>query len=193
MVFMSLRQLFTVILFCIFLYSIFTSLLYVFEEPTTFEQSIDSKHVETPSITYCGRQWTPDDFETFEDVMKAIENEKKVGRNLASLRYVGKGLPSLKVWLNDTSDIKRMIKNESLDLEEIWTYSATIQPDTGNALIICTTLNLHFLNTPPTSGSIQLMLDIKHDTAKILPGVIAPGFYVEEHEYRAVNRILDIW
>ena len=77
-----------------------------------------------------------------------------------------------------------MIKNESLDLEEIWTYSATIQPDTGNALIICTTLNLHFLNTPPTSGSIQLMLDIKHDTAKILPGVIAPGFYVEEHEYK---------
>ena len=138
----SSRQLFTFVLFCLFLYSVTKSLLYVLEEPTTREWSIDDKFVAMPSITFCPRQWVPDDFKTFEDVMEAIGNEKKFGRSHASLRYVGKGLPSLRVWLNDTSDIKLMIKNK--DLDEIWTYSATIQPDQSNAMIKCTTLNLHF-------------------------------------------------
>ena len=115
--------------------------------------------------------------------MDAIDIAKKEGRNYASLRYVGKGLPSLLVWLNDTSDIRQMIDNDSLDLDEIWTYSATVQPDRSNAMIVCTTLNLNFLNTPPKSGSIQLSLDIKHDPSKIVSGSIAPGFYVEKHEY----------
>ena len=184
MVSISSRQFYIATLFGILLYSLLTSLLYVLEEPTTIEQSSDYEHVAMPSITYCGRQWTPDNFETFEDVMQAINNEKKVGRNYASLRNHGKGIPVLKVWLNDTSDIRKMIKNEPLDLDEIWTYSATIQPDKSNAIIICTTLNLYFLNTPPPSGSIQLKLEMKHNTSKILPGIIAPGFYVEKHEYK---------
>ena len=164
----------------IFFYYLVQSYLDVLQEHTTFEESIDRGQILLPSITFCPRQWDPDNFTTFEQIMDKIQRIKC--QSEAYLRYIGKGISSqaLPIDLLDEKEVAKF--NKSLD--EMWSYGAMIQPDRQYALILCTTLNLHFIQTRPKFGSIQIKLNLNHEIISQDAHKISPGFYVEKHEYQ---------
>mgnify|MGYP001443287959 CR=1 FL=1 len=76
-----------------FIYGALKSLLYVLDEPTTFEETVlESGAASFPSLTFCFRQYEADNFTTFSDVMlrlKQLEDDHNVQ---CTLEVWGKGI-----------------------------------------------------------------------------------------------------
>ena len=154
-----------------FLYSVFMSYLNVLQEPTTFEEYVDHKAASLPSITFCNRQWFEDEFETFEDIMDAI-NDTQINHYSAQVLYAGKGLPTWTVI--DLTNASMLQSELNLTMDEVWSHGPHMQYDWPNCLIICTTLNLPFIKAPPEQGFIQLVINVEDSTGG--------SHYVEKHQ-----------
>ena len=70
------KKLYIFVLTIIFAYNIFRSYLNVLEEPTTFEESNLKYSASFPSVTFCIRLNGKDNYTTFNDLKKDVEQFK---------------------------------------------------------------------------------------------------------------------
>ena len=76
-----------------FIYGALTSLFYVLEEPTTFEETfLKDGAASFPSLTFCFRQYEMDNFNTFSDVMLRLKQLEDVHNIQCTLEVWGKGI-----------------------------------------------------------------------------------------------------
>ena len=164
------KNTYVAILCLAFLYSIIRSYLNVLEEPTTFEETIDYTVTSLPSITFCNRQWTKDNFTTFEDVLKAIEETKK--NHWVRVYHIGKGLKDGFYHVLTNATVLQTQLN--LTYDEVWNFTPHMQFAWPKCLIICTTLNLPFIQSPPVQGIYEFLM--------VLDDKTGGGHYIEKHE-----------
>ena len=88
----SVKSLYILCLFFVFAYSIIKSLLYFLEQPTTFEENELEYSSSLPSLTLCFRQFEPDNFTTFQDIMQRIQDVETGGFIDGLLVITGKGV-----------------------------------------------------------------------------------------------------
>ena len=69
-VMISVKTLYVLCLFFVFSYSITKSVLHFLEEPTSFEENELEYSSTFPSLTLCFRQFEPDNFSTFQEIMQ---------------------------------------------------------------------------------------------------------------------------
>ena len=146
------RKIYLGCLVCTFLYTIIRSYLNVLDEPTTFEETEVKYHSTFPSITICPKQRKQDDYKTFSDLVKAIDNFKE--RTFATFGIDGLGVQR-KEWDLKNSSVLQMEFNQTLD--SVWTTSAIVQPDFTTRLTPCVTLNIPFIK-PPKQGRNKVSL-----------------------------------
>ena len=130
------------------------SYMNVLSEPTTFVETILPKIASLPSLTFCQRQNIPDDFETIEDIMDAIE-ETKTRHYFAMFYAQGKGVESNYYDLKNETILESAL---NLSYPEVWTHAPHVQHDLPYSMIICTTLNLPFIKSPPYNGYLGIRL-----------------------------------
>ena len=121
------------------------------------------------SVTFCNRQFEPDNFASFDDIMEAI---KKTQQNnyLAKIVYFSHHL-----WYEtNISDANQLKKYWNKEMEEIWSHGPHMQLHFPFSLIICTTLNLTGLGKH-RDMSVQLHLYLYDQTGS---GI----FYIEKHQ-----------
>ena len=135
-----------------FLYSVLMSYLNLLDEPTTFEETVLTHIASLPSLTFCQRQWSHDDFEKMEDIMDAIQSTKE-NHYVARFSLFGKGVDFKSFDLKNSTELSVEL-NTTFD--EVWSHGAHMQYDWPNCLVICTTLNLPFLKSPPNQGLYQV-------------------------------------
>ena len=165
------KNTYVAILCLAFSYSVFRSYMNLLDEPTTFEESISHEVASLPSITFCNRQWSEDNFKTFEDVMNAIEETKK--NHFVRVQHTGRGLGSKGFYYVLTNATILQTKL-NLTFEEVWNFAPHMQSEWPECLIICTTLNLPFITSPPDQGMYEFLMIIDDKTGG--------GHYVEKHE-----------
>ena len=164
------KNTYVAILVLAFLYSVIRSYMNLLDEPTTFEESISHEVASLPSITFCNRQGSEDSFKTFEDVMDAIEETKK--NHFARVQYSGKGMGLVFYYVLTNATILQTKLN--LTFDEVWNFAPHMQSTGPQSFIICTTLNLPFISSPPDQGLYEIEMIIDDKTGG--------GHYVEKHE-----------
>ena len=117
------------------------------KEPSTFETSEVDNAAAIPSLTICPRQYKLDEFTKIEDVMEEIKETKK-GTFEGLIKREGKGTKKESWSLTNTSVLSNVFNKT---LEDIWTFSAIIEPTFQNSIIVCATLNVPIID-PPTQG-----------------------------------------
>ena len=117
------------------------------KEPSTFETSEVDNEATIPSLTICPRQYILDEFTKIEDVMEAI-NEAKNGTFKGRIKREGKGSKG-ELWSLTNAHVVSNVFNKTL--EDVWTFSAIIEPTFQDSIIICATLNVP-INRPPRQG-----------------------------------------
>ena len=156
------RKLYVSILFLIFLYNVYSSYDQVLQERTTFQESTEQNSVTLPSITFCERSSKMDDFKTFNDVLEAI-NETKSNHYGCKLNHKGLGVNKTSADLKNASILARRF---NVTLQDVWSHAATLQLYQPHVLIICTTLNLHFVTTPPSKGQFWVISQFTTDSTQ---------------------------
>ena len=150
------KNVYIAILCLAFLYSMLKSYLNVLDEPTTFEETVVPNAGSMPSLTFCQRDWYNDKFETMEDIMDEIENVKENHVSQAMIYTFGKGTEDHKTYYLKNSSLLSSELNISFD--EVWSHSAHMQTcGRPYCLIICTTLNIPFISTPPKQGEYEVI------------------------------------
>ena len=118
-----------------FIYGALKSLLYVLDEPTTFEETfLESGAASFPSLTFCFRQYEADNFTTFSDVMlrlKQLEDDHNVQ---CTLEVWGKGIERQFFDLRNETVLGQKFK--------VWNYFAMMQSEYLKPLIPCFTVNV---------------------------------------------------
>ena len=147
----SVKSLYILCLFFVFAYSIIKSLLYFLEQPTTFEENELEYSSSFPSLTLCFRQFEPDNFTTFQDIMQRIQDVETGGFIDGLLVITGKGVKRSFFDLRNKSVVE---KEFNTDFDDVWVYSAIVQDEITNSIIICLTLNLPFIDSPKQGGYV---------------------------------------
>jgi len=113
-----------------FIYGALKSLLYVLDEPTTFEETVlESGAASFPSLTFCFRQYEADNFTTFSDVMlrlKQLEDDHNVQ---CTLEVWGKGIERQFFDLRNETVLGQKFK--------VWNYFAMMQSEYLKPLFHC--------------------------------------------------------
>ena len=89
----TLRRISNLVLYGTLAYAIFQSYLRLQEEPTTFEATFLEDAAIFPSLTICPTQRHVDNFTTFEEVVKALEDIKSNVTTFALVKSYGKNAP----------------------------------------------------------------------------------------------------
>ena len=136
------KKLYILCLLGAFWYSIITSYLVILEEPTSFEETELTFAASFPSFTICRRQWDMDDLDTFLDVMQEIIGFHSLLKT--ELGHFGKHIESTSF---DLQNITILSQEFNATFEEVWTFSAMLQPHLsdetkGTPIIPCFSLNL---------------------------------------------------
>ena len=131
-----------------FLYNVYTSYNQVLLQRTTFQESTDENTVKLPSITFCERRAPMDEFNSFEDVLELI-NATKTDHYNCTLAHRGLGVNRTYLDLKSSAILK---KKFNVTLKDVWSHAATLQFLEPHGIIVCTTLNLHFITKPPIRG-----------------------------------------
>ena len=105
------------------------------------------------SITFCTWSLKPDVYETFEDIMDAIQKTQK-NKYQAQIKYVEKHEQRV-INLTNTSILAREL---NLSLNEVWNYGPYMMEYFPFPFTICTTLNLSFIQSPPKAGKVIINL-----------------------------------
>ena len=132
-----------------FISTITRSFLELLEEPTTFQESIEENVVKLPSLTFCERRSPLENFTNFDEV----QNKIKTIKHNYNCTLVHRGLGVNKTYLN-LENREHLQKHFNVSKEEVWSNFATMQFREPYGLIICTTLNLHFIKSPPNRGQL---------------------------------------
>ena len=138
------RNMYVSLLIAFMIYSIFKSYLSLLDEPTTFETTEIDDSATIPSLTICPRQYKPDEFTTFEDIIEAIE-ETKNGTFYGLIKREGKGVVTQE-WHLDDPEVLKLEFNKTID--EVWNYAAIVEPTFASSIVICATLNVPISKAP---------------------------------------------
>ena len=161
------RNLYVFTLCLVFFYGVYKSLMKMRAEPTTFEEEIIKKRGSLPSITFCEDTRKVNDFQTMEDVLNAIDQIKYIPNT--QLYYTGKGV-KYEIWdLKNSTVLKEKFK---VDFDQVWNFVATVSQFRGGNIMICTSLNMSFLQLPSKG---RVVLDIQSCSEK-------RGLRFEKHE-----------
>ena len=134
------KKLYISILMIGFIYGALTSLLYVLEEPTTFEETFLREGVASfPSLTFCFRQYEMDNFTTFSDVKLRLKQLEDVHNIQCTLEAWGKGIQR---GFFDLRNETILMQKFNSTLEKTWMYFAMIQSEYLKPLIPCFTINV---------------------------------------------------
>ena len=141
------RNTFVLILCVLCIYGIIQSALKVMSEPTTFEESIMKNHGTFPSITVCEQEITriTENYKNFDDILEASYDFEVT----ADFEHSGLGVVKEEIDLNDDSALIEKLNITTID---IWSYGATLQYEYPHSIIICKTLDLTFIKSPPKQG-----------------------------------------
>ena len=136
-------------LLCIaFLYAIIMSYLHI-QRDSTFEESIEYNQGTLPSITFCRIQGSKTHYQTFEDVVAALnEFESRINAN---------------VYFYDETKVNLMNSSTTesyynVSYDDIWSFGVTVNENSPYALQPCATLNLGFLKKPEKKGDVKVGL-----------------------------------
>ena len=150
-VMISVKTLYVICLFFVFSYSITKSVLHFLEEPTSFEENELEYSSTFPSLTLCFRQFEPDNFSTFKEIMQKIEDIETEGYVQGFLLNTGKGVKRSFLDLRNKSAVQKEFNTQ---FDDIWVYSAIVQDEITHSIIICVTLNLPFIESPKQGGYV---------------------------------------
>ena len=149
----GLRVVYIFFLCCLFFYSVFKSFMKMQSEPTTFEETIIKNHATLPDITFCV-DTKEDNFTTFQDIMDGIEREKTNQQN-AWITFHGRTVEFEKIDLKNSSLLE---KKFNVSFKDIWSIVATVSTSLKANILICSSLDLTFIELPEEGGMI---LDFK--------------------------------
>ena len=130
---------------------------------STFEESIEYNQGTLPSITFCPIEPNKLHFQTFEDIVQAI-NELK-SRILASINYFDGRKVNLR---NETATNLYL----NLSQDDLWNYGVTVRENPPYPFDSCATLDLGFIDQPNQQGDIKVSLIVFANTP----------IMVEQHE-----------
>ena len=130
---------------------------------STFEESIEYNQGTLPSITFCPIEPNKLHFQTFEDIVQAI-NELK-SRILASINFFDGRKVNL---INETATNLYL----NLSQDDLWNYGVTVRENSPYPFDSCATLDLGFIDQPNQQGDIKVSLIVFANTP----------IMVEQHE-----------
>ena len=164
------RNVYLNVLIIAFIYGVIRSFLNVLEEPTTFEETPRAYNATFPSLTICIRDGSPDNFTTFLDVEKYI-NDFFVEKVDGFIKMYGLGVKTHIIDLKNSSVVEQKFAS---DLDYVWEISATLSPFRANPITPCITLNIpHF--DPPLQGLYYVALNVINESRHL---------YFVKHEYK---------
>ena len=153
------RNMYVSSLLALLSFSILKSYLNLSNEPTTFETTEIEHSASIPSLTICPRQFQPDIFTSFEQIIDAL-GEAKNGTFYGLIKSEGKGVINQKLSLIDSEVLKSKF-NKTLD--EVWTYAAIVEPTFQTSIVICATLNVPFIEPPKQGYYIVRIIYVIHE------------------------------
>ena len=130
---------------------------------STFEESIEYNQGTLPSITFCPIEPNKLHFQTFEDIVKALEGLKS--KIVASIFFFDGRAVNLK-----NSTATNLYLNLSQD--DLWSFGVTVRENSPYPFDPCATLNLGFIDKPNKQGDIKVSLIVFTNTPVM----------VEQHE-----------
>ena len=126
-------------LLCIgFFYAILKSYLNVLKEPSTFQERTINNYGTLPSITFCPNNIEKDNFETIQDIPKAIKSIEE--ERTAFLKYYASNIEdSVNIDITDSSTLQ---DSYNTSVNNVWESGVMVDFRSPHPITICTTLNL---------------------------------------------------
>ena len=175
------KKLYISTLFIAFSYGALRSLLYVLDEPTTFDESVLEDGAATfPSLTICFREYELDNFTTFIDVVQRIEQLQNVQNIQCSLEIWGKGIQRQ---FFDLKNESILVEKFNTTTNNVWLYFAMVQSEWLKPIVPCFTVTLPTLKHR-LQESFRVRIYIYQKSAL--------GYYFTKHESKQLRHDYEI-